>query len=253
MATTTTTSVTAPTTSTTTVTSVVESWFKTHERLLIVAMVLAVGTFGLGKFYDVEAVRKDAKVVAAQQIAAAAEQNSAALAAQSATTQAQFTALVQNLSAQNAALVASMAQRSVTVTKQQAIDATLPTAELASRWNEVASTLITASGDTLVVSNADAHRTLDLLEQEPVLAQNLTDEKTIAANYLAEVQKSDLLTTNLNAQIVGLKTQITDDQKVCTAQVAAVKAQGHKNSVKWFLRGFGVGFISGLFGGHSGL
>jgi len=226
-------------------------WLKAHERLIMLALVLAVGTFGLGKFYDVEAARKDAKYAAAEQIAVNDQKNNAALALQTAQVTQQYQALVQVLAAQNASLNASIAQRTASGTAQRATDANLPTVGVAVRWNEVAGTLVSASGDIIVVSNTDAHKTLDMIEQVPVLVQNLADETKIAGNYLAEVQKSDLLTTDLNSQITGLNTQLTDQNRACTAQVAAVKAEGHRNSVKWFERGFGLGFLAGIFTGHA--
>jgi hypothetical protein len=92
-----------------------------------------------------------------------------------------------------------------------------------------------------------------LLESVPVLTANLADETKVAGNYQAELEKSDLLTADLNIQVTGLNTQLTAQTKACVAQVTAVKAEGKKNSVKWFKRGFLVGFVAGLFGGHSGL
>ena len=122
---------------------------------------------------------------------------------------------------------------------------------MAQRWNTIADTLVTASGDTIIVSSVDAHKTLALLEQVTTLAGDLADENKIAANYQEEVQKSDQVAKDLNAQVTGLNTQLADSAKACTAQVAAVKAEGHKNSVKWFKRGFVLGVITGLIGGHA--
>jgi hypothetical protein len=91
------------------------------------------------------------------------------------------------------------------------------------------------------------------LESVPVLTANLADQTKIAQNYQDELQKSDVLANNLNAQITGLNTLVTDNAKACTAQVAAVKADARKGKIKMFKWGFGLGFIAGLFGGHAGL
>jgi len=86
-----------------------------------------------------------------------------------------------------------------------------------------------------------------------VAAQYAADETKIASNYQAEVQKSDLLNADLNAQIIGLQKENTDLVAKGVADVKACKAEGKKNSVKWFKRGLGIGFIAGLFAGHAGL
>jgi hypothetical protein len=227
------------------------TWLKAHERLIMLALVLAVGTFGLSKYFDVEAARKDAKYVAAEQIVANDQKNSAALALQSSQTQAQYIALVQALSAQNASLSASIAQRTASGVVQRTTDASLPVAGVAARWNDIAGTLVTASGDTIVVSRTDAHKTLDMIEQVPVLVQNLADETKIAGNYQSEAQKADLLAGDLHSQVTGLNTQLADQTKACTAQVAAVKAEGRKSKIKFFKWGFITGFISGMYLGHA--
>lgn len=234
-----------------TVASVGWTWLRAHERIVIVALCLAFGTFGISKFYDVTAARKDANYIAAQQIASEAQKNSAALALQAAQTQAQYAALVQALTAQNAALASSIAQRTASGNTQRAVDATLSTVELAGRWNVIAGTQVAVSGSTVLVQDTDAHKTVDMLEQVPVLTQNLAEETKIAQNLQLQAERSDTLTGMLNSQITGLNTQIDAQAKACTAQVAAVKAEGHKNSVKWFKRGFIVGFVAGLWAGHS--
>src|ERR1035438_1516250 len=85
------------------------AWLKAHERLAMLALVLAVGSFGMSKYFDVSAARADAKYVAAQQQVTDAKANSAALALATAQMQGQYTALVQTLSIQNAQLAASIA------------------------------------------------------------------------------------------------------------------------------------------------
>jgi len=227
------------------------AWLRAHERLIMLALVLAVGAFGISKYFDVNAARNDAKYVAAEQAVVEAKANSAALALQASQTASQYQALITALAVQNASLSASMAQRTASSAAQRATDAKLPVPALISRWNDLAGTNITVSGDSALVSVQDARKTVDLIEQVPVLTQNLSDQTKIAGNYQSELEKSDLLAAALNSQITGLNIQLTDQTNACTAQVKAVKAAGHKNSVKWFERGFGLGFIAGIFAGHA--
>jgi multidrug efflux pump subunit AcrA (membrane-fusion protein) len=228
-----------------------ETWLRQHERLIIVALVLAVGAFGLNKYFDVSAARRDARAVAAEQVAADAKANAAQAAITASQTQAQYTALVQALAAQNASLASSIAQRTASQTARATTNATLPVAGVAERWNVIAGTLVTPSGDTIVVSSTDAHKTLDMLESVPVLQANLTDETKIAGNYLAEVQKSDTLVNSLNYEVTSWKTLVDTNATACKAEVAAAKADGNKGKAKWFKIGFVTGFLSGLWAGHA--
>ena len=234
-----------------TVVSTTQSWLKAHERIVCLFLILGVTAFGFNKYLDVTAAKADARAVAAEQIAADAKANAAQAAITASQTQAQYTALVQALAAQNASLASSIAQRTASQKAQATTNATLPVSGVAERWNVIAGTLVTPSGDTIIVSSTDAHRTLDMLESVPVLQGNLTDQTQITQNLRQEVEKSDLLAKDLNVQINSLNVQITDQAKACTAEVAAVKADGRKNSIKWFKRGFILGFVSGIFAGHA--
>ena len=230
-----------------------KSWLLQHERIIIVALVLAFGTFGLDKVYNVEAARKDAKYVAAAQIAADDKLNSAAQAATVAQVTQQYAALVQTLAAENASLNASLTQRNVGLSQQVTKNATLPLPDLLARWNTLAGTSVTVNGVNASVSVQDSRKTVDLLESVPVLTANLTDQTKIASNYQAELEKSDVLAADLNSQITGLNTQIVADNNACKAQISAVKADARKGKIKAFKWGFVSGFLVGLWGGHSGL
>ena len=232
------------------------AWLKAHERLAMLALVLAVGSFGMSKYFDVSAARADAKYVAAQQQVTDAKANSAALALATAQMQGQYTALVQTLSIQNAQLAASIATRQTAQVAQQTVDAHLPVTELVTRLQTlgnapVGSVSVVGGGIDLTLLGAVS--VTQTLEQVPVLVQNLAEETKIAGNYQTEVAKSDSLTADLKSQVTGLDTQLTDQTKACTAQVAAVKADARKSKVKWFKIGFVTGFLSGLWAGHSGL
>jgi hypothetical protein len=227
-------------------------WLKSHERLIMLALVLAVGTFGLSKYFDVDAARKEAKYVAAEQIVANDAKNSAALALQTAQTTAQYQALVQTLADQNARLSASIAQRTASGAAQRTVDSTLPVSGLVARWTILVPTVVPMVTPNGVMLNEQGVRdTVSQLELVPVLQGNLADETKIALDNQQQALKADALVSIQSTQITGLNTQIADQTKACTAQVAAVKAEGKKNSMKWFKRGFGLGFLSGLFVGHA--
>jgi multidrug efflux pump subunit AcrA (membrane-fusion protein) len=231
---------------------VTQSWIKTHERLLCLALVLLFGGFGVQKYYDHEAQVTASKADIAAQVSAADKANALALASQSAQIAAQYASLVQALSAENAALNASIVQRQAAQKTQINVDTNLPLSGVAARWNILVPTVTpTVAPGRLLLTGQEAHDSLAYMEQMPTLQANLADETKLAINYQAEVQKSDMLTTDLNSQITGLQKQNSDQVAQCKTEVAAVRAQGRKNSIKWFKRGAFVGFLAGLWAGHS--
>ena len=244
---------TTTTTTSPTVTSVTTSWLKLHERLVCLTLVLLFGGFGVEKYCDLSAQRAAITASATAQIAAKDAQNSLALAQQSAQTTAQFQALAQALSQQNAALNTAMAQRTAAVKTQMTVDSTLQPTALSERWHTLLPTVqptVGANG-SLTVTNQEAHDTVAQLEQVPVLVQDLKDETTVATNLSTELTKQGAVVDACTAQVTGLKTQISADDIASKAEIASVKAQGRKNSIKWFKRGFGLGFIAGIFAGHA--
>ena len=232
-----------------------KTWLQLHERIVCLALVLAFGYFGVSKYYDHEATVKDAQATAAAQIAVADHTNSLALASQAQQIAQQYAVLVQTLSAQNASLNAAMAQRAVTQKAQVVTDSNLPMAGVADRWAVLIPTVQPSTPITggISLTETQAHDTLNYMEQVPLLQANLADETKIAGDYLQEVQKSDLLNADLNAQVTGLQKENTDLVAKDVADVKACKAEGRKNSIKWFKRGFIAGFLGGLWAGHSGL
>jgi len=232
-----------------------KTWLQLHERIVCLALVLAFGYFGVSKYYDHEATVKSAQATAAAQIAVADHTNSLALASQAQQIAQQYAVLVQTLSAQNASLNAGMAQRAVTQKAQVVTDSDLPMAGVADRWAVLIPTVQPSTPITggISLTETQAHDTLNYMEQVPLLQANLADETKIAGDYLQEVQKSDLLNADLNAQVTGLQKENTDLVAKDVADVKACKAEGRKNSIKWFKRGFIAGFLGGLWAGHSGL
>jgi len=232
-----------------------KTWLQLHERIVYLALVLAFGYFGVSKYYDHEATVKSAQATAAAQIAVADHTNSLALASQAQQIAQQYAVLVQTLSAQNASLNAAMAQRAVTQKAQVVTDSNLPMAGVADRWAVLIPTVQPSTPITggISLTETQAHDTLNYMEQVPLLQANLADETKIAGDYLQEVQKSDLLNADLNAQVTGLQKENTDLVAKDVADVKARKAEGRKNSIKWFKRGFIAGFLGGLWAGHSGL
>jgi len=250
---TTTTSSTQGNATTAAVTTITTSWFKQHEIIVCLFLVLLFGGFGVEKYCDYEAVRADAKnAVLVQQVKADAD----AIAAQQITVSqmiAQFNAQQAADKTLIASLAASVAQRNAGLQNKTAVDANLPLAGIAARWNQLLPTVTpSVAGSTLSLTTDGAHATLNALEKEPVCEANLANETTLSntqGNSLAEARS---VIDAQSVEVAGLKKQNIDQAAQNKAEVAAVKAEGKKNSVKWFKRGLGIGFIAGLFAGHAG-
>ncbi len=231
-----------------------KSWLLVHERIVCLSLILLFGGYATEKFYDHEATVKQATANAATQVSAADAANSKALATQAQQVAAQYAALVQTLSAQNASLQASIAQRRVAQQAQVTTDANLPLSGLAARWNQLIPTVApTVTPVGIGLTSQEAHDTVAQLEQVPVLVQNLSDEMKVASNYQAEVQKSDLLSADLNSQILGLQKENTDLVAKDVADVKACKAQERKSKITWIKRALAIGFGLGLYAGAHGL
>jgi len=164
----------------------VESWLKTHERLLIV-VILALSTLYLGdKFLTGIENRDRAAATQAAQILTIQQTANATLAAQVAIAQKNNQDLIVQLSQQNAILQTQQAQRTVVLTQQVATDKTLPLPDLGNRWAKLAGLNpgdITATTAGISVTPQGALSTTTTLEQLPVAQANVADLSTQNKNH----------------------------------------------------------------------
>ncbi len=239
--------------STPTVTPVVtQSWFKVHERLLIVLMVLLAGSWGYSKYADASASKAETRANVAEQALESQKENNAAMALQTAQVIAQYQTMCQSLAAQTSALQASLTQRQATLAKQVTTDANLPLAGLAQRWQVLIPTVTpTVTPVGVGLTSQEAHDTVAALEQIPVLQSNLKDTQSDLGATQGALGQANTVISDQTKQITGLNLEISDRTKACAAQVAAAKAEGRKGKIRWFKIGFVSGFVAGLWGGHS--
>ena len=231
------------------------SWIQRHERILIAAMVLAVGGWSADKLFTNIAEKDKAQAnIALQQLADQKTAN-AQLIAQVQQTYAQYQQTIAQLSQQNAQLSATVLARNAATTKQQVVDKTLPLPDLASRWHALTPntqfTDFKAIPDGVQVSDAGARATVQALEQVPVLSANYKDLEQVSSNQKAEIDSASNLIAQGKSEITGLKSQLVDSDKACKAQITAVKADARKGKLQWFKWGFITGFVSGILAGRS--
>ncbi len=221
------------------------SWLQRHERIILALIAGVVLWFAIGKIDTLIANHDHANLQQAQVAAAVQEEKNQALAAQIAQQAAEYKALAEKVEAQNAALEQANVNLATALTKQQKTDAALPPTELVARWN----TLVPAAGSTVTpegvtLPSTGAVATVQQLEKVPVLAAQLDNEIAIESGMQKLLDASEGRVVTLNDQVTGLKTQAVLDAKVCSDQIAVVKADARKSKRKWFIVGYIAGFLS---------
>ena len=220
------------------------AYIKTHERLLLACIAAGVLWFSIGHIEGIIAKHDDANLKQAQVTLATQASKDAALATQATEQAAQYKALAAKVDAENAALVNANATLAAALTKQQKTDASLPLPDLANRWTAlVPQAKPTATPTGLAVDTPGAVATVQALEQVPAQQQELVNARQETANDLSLLTASTGQVKTLTDEVSGLRLENVDEQKVCTAQIAVVKAEARKSKRRWFYAGVIVGFL----------
>lgn len=222
----------------------ISTYVKNHERLVLSVIAGLVLWFTIGKIDTLIANHDHANLQQAQVVAAVQQEKNEETAKLVAQQAADMKVLNDKVQAQNAALEQANLALVTALTKQQKIDATMSTPEVAQRWMQLvpASTVKpTPSGVTL--DDASAHATVSELEKAPVLTKQLEASHEELTNAQLLLSVSGQQVTTLNTQVTGLQLKSVDDAKVCAAQIAVVKADARKSKRKWAVVGAITGFI----------
>ena len=227
----------------------ISTYVKAHERLLLALIGGVALWFAIGKVDTLVANHDNANLKQAQVVASQQADKNQALAAQAALQAAQYQALAAKVDAENAVLVQANATLSAALVKQQKTDATLPPTELVARLNTLvpqADATVTPTG--VALPEAGAVATVQQLEQVPVLTQQLSDETQIASDTAGLLAAANENRATLTDEISGLKLEAVDSAKVCTAQIAVIKAEARKSKRRWFVAGFVAGIATRILG-----
>lgn len=220
------------------------AYIKTHERLLLACIAAGVLWFSIGHIEGIIAKHDDANLKQAQVTLATQASKDAALATQATEQAAQYKALADKINAQNAQLVAANTQLAAALTKQQKTDASLPLPDLANRWTAlVPQAKPTATPTGLAVDTPGAVATVQALEQVPAQQKMLVNAQQELSNTNVLLTASTGQVATLSSEVSGLRLENVDEQKVCTAQIAVVKAEARKSKRRWFYAGVIVGFL----------
>jgi PDZ domain-containing secreted protein len=220
------------------------SWLQKHERLVLAVIAGLVLWFGIGKIDTLLINHDHSNLEQAKVVAQVQQEKNDALAKQIAQDKADYTALAAQVQARDAQLVQLQATLVTALAQRQKTDATLPPTELVQRLNTLvpnASSTVTPTGVALPLAGAVV--VVQQLETVPVLTSELsiTNEKLANADKLIAAEGTQV--DSLTALVGGLQAKSVDDAKVCSAQVAVVKAEARKGKRKWFIVGVVVGWV----------
>ena len=231
------------------------TFFKAHERLIVIVLALGFGTHLYSKYLDNQATKKDAQLVVLTQTLDQAKAQAATAALQTDSAAAAYQKALDTVQAENLALLAANARSQAVLNKQQTADrTTLALPEVVTRWSQLVplkpnDLAQTAAGT--VVSESGVRQTVATLESVPVLTSQLADETKIAANDTSLLAQQTTVTTALQTQVGALNVELADSAKQCTAQVAVEKVKTKKAFMHGLKLGALGGFIGGLFLGHA--
>ena len=223
----------------------ISTYVKAHERLVLAGIAAVLLWFAVGHIEGIIARHDNANLQQAQVVAQAQADKTAAIAEQVAQQSAQYASLAAKVQQQNDALMQANVALSTALAKQQHSDATLPPSDLVARWNALvpqAKPTVTATG--IAVDTPSAVATLQQLEIIPVQQQELTNTQKELENAQSLVTAEGQQMTTLNTEVGSLRTQLGDNQAVCQAQIAVVRAEARKSKRRWFYAGVVVGFVT---------
>ncbi len=223
----------------------ISTYVKAHEKLVLAGIAALLLWFAVGHIEGIIARHDNANLQQAQIVAQAQADKTAAIAEQVAQQSAQYQALADKVQVQNAALVQANTELATALAKQQHTDSTLPPSDLVARWNTLvpqAGATVTPSGVALPAQGAVS--TVQSLESIPVLTAQVANTQKELDNAQSLVTAEGQQVTTLNTEVGSLRTQLGDNQAVCQAQIAVVKAQARKRQRWVFAIGYAAGWVS---------
>lgn len=223
------------------------TWLIHHVTLLLVVVGL-----GVGLFYFVE------NIVQKHDLAQEEKYNSllTTQAQQTQTLQKQLTIDEQNWTAiqtqllkQNSALEQKILNQNQVTQKQVQNDATLDAQQTAARISQQTNAKqneITAADNTIILDLPIGRVVTSDLDLLSGAQADLAATKKELDNETQIVNNDSQQSAKQNQVIAGLQAQNVEQVKACAAETGALKAKMHKNGVKRFFQGVGVGLGTGI-------
>lgn len=218
----------------------VESWFKTHERLIALVLVLLVGGWLGNRYLNNSATDAAAKAHTAEVAAQAASLQASQAAAA-------FQTALTVMQAQNAALAATVAKRQQ-VTEKQVAEVTAPNTTAQKALDDVHSVYGEQIGMTGII--VDNHLAFPIETVQVFSATKIerdADEATIADQNVEIVNDKNVISA-CQTNVAALEVKNIADGKAADAQIAKLKADGRKSKRNWFIAGFVAGLATRILG-----
>jgi hypothetical protein len=212
-----------------------EKWitfFKAHERLLILLACGLIGVHFYTKGFDYLTKRDQTQVQVAQQKLKADEGSNTQLVQQLAQMRTDFAVQIAGLQTQ-------IAQRNQVTETQKKQDASMSDVQLAVRWAELVRVKpeeVTVSNvpNNLQVSDNAAHATVDQLEDLPTCKADLADTQT-------ELADANKLGAQQNAVIASDVTVLKDEKDLHAKDVKELKDKNRTTYLKGLKHGIIIG------------
>jgi len=228
------------------------TWIQRHERIILVAMILAVAAFGLNKWLDKSAMDASNKAAVAQQVAAVQHDADQKIATAVAQQTVLFNQEQRVREQEMASLVAAVASRDAAST-QRVVTVTLPktTPEAIADLNAVY-----PLPTPLTIDQAGSIPTVDLQQftvakiKGDTAQADLVDTRKELVTTTASLASATGLVGALQNQVTGLNAEIKDVTTAKDAEIKSVKASARKSKVGFFKFGFVIGYVAGVITGH---
>src|SRR5271166_3519040 len=228
--------------------------FRAHERAIIIAVILGFGAHMYGRWIDLQSSKDNAKVAALTAVIAQDKVSVQNLAISAAQAQAAYQTTLDAITKQNSALEASVAQMAANLSRQQAVDKQMALPAVAQRIEVLVPATVggvTATTAGVFMTDTASHGVLDVLEQVPVLKDQLKSETQVAQNNQAALDSASVVIVDKTAQVAGLNKSLIDQQAHEAASVAAEKVKTKKAFFKGLKYGFVAGFAAGAYIIHA--
>lgn len=217
-------------------------WLASHiTLLLVVALLIAGGVYGVESLLSRRAAENDAKweVILKQQTA-----QTQTIQQQLTADEANWARIQSQLLAQNAKLASEITTRDQQTQQQVKQDATLNAQQAAVRLATQTSANqgeITVDGNSLVL---DLPVTTRIVSDLDILASTQADLEDTKQQLVNETQVAMTAQNDVAEQktlVVAQQKQLADAQQACKAQVAALNAKHRKSLLKTIVISLGIG------------
>lgn len=220
-------------------------WFESHERLLLVALVMGLGVYGFNHWVDKSAENAKIQAALSAQIAESAKEQDAKNAAYVATLQASFNQQQQMRDQEIANLVAVVAQRDAVAAKKVAEVKQITTSPEAIQAlvnvYPVLPAVMTATADGADVPLEDLKEfTVTKIERD-AFVEDIKSQASIIVSKTQSFEQLTAVNAGLTTRIDGLTVLVATNDKACSDEKKSLKAEARKGKWHTFWWGFGSG------------